>query len=111
MAGIFLVVHSWYPYARLPAVQARFAEIVEEKGTSDALKSILMFRSASERGMHVTAYHEVEEENMAAALRYLAEFMSGFWSIDGYTYTIEFAANDEQSQDFASRISKYALKQ
>jgi hypothetical protein len=86
-------------------------DILEEKGPFEAFKSILTFRDASKEGMHVATYHEVEEEDLAAALRYLAEFMSGFWSIDGYSYEIKFAANNEQSQDFATRISKYALKQ
>jgi hypothetical protein len=103
-----IAIHSWYPFSKIQDVQIRLAEITEEKGTSDAIKSILSWSSATDKGFHAVAYHEVEEGNLEEAMNYLGEFMSGFWTIEGYTYRIDIALSPKQAMDFATRMSKYS---
>lgn len=106
-----IVIYSWYPFSKFQEVQSRLAEIVEEKGTSTAIKSITNFTSAGKKGVRVAAYHEIEDGKVEEALNYLGEFMSGFWTIEGYTYRFDFALSPEDAQNFAPRVSKYAFKQ
>ena len=105
-----IVIYSWYPASKVREVQARLAEIAEEKGQSSAIKSVTSFTSSSEKGAHVAAYHEVEEGKAEEALIFLSEFMSGFWSIEGYRYKFDFALSPEAMADMAPRVSKYAFK-
>jgi hypothetical protein len=109
-ADSVIVIYSWYPASKAQEVQTRFGEISEEKGQSSAIKSVRSYTSVGENGAQVAAYHEVEEGNIEEAIRFLSEFMSGFWSIDGYRYRFDFALSPAGIADFSTRISKYALK-
>ena len=108
MESVHLAIHSWYPYSKVQEVQTRLAQIAEEKGTTNAIKSTLSFSSATEKGFHSVAYHEIEEGNLEEALNFLGEFMSGFWTIEGYSYRYDFALSPKEAVEYASRISKYS---
>ena len=108
MPSVHLAIHSWYPFSKVQEVQSRLAQIAEEKGTTTAIKSTLSFSSATEKGFYAIAYHEIEEGNLEEALNFLGEFMSGFWTIEGYSYRFDFALSPKEAVEFASRMSKYA---
>ena len=108
MQSTHIAIHSWHPFSKTQEVQTRFAQIAEEKGTTTAIKSTLQFSSATEKGFHNVSYHEIEEGNLEEAMNFLGEFMSGFWSIEGYSYRIDIALSPKEALEFATRISKYA---
>ena len=103
-----IAIYAWHPFSKIQEVQTRLAEISEEKGTTTAIKSTLSWSSATEKGMHTVTYHEIEEGKVEEALNWLGAFMSGFWTIEGYSYRIDFALSPQESLDFASRMSKYS---
>jgi hypothetical protein len=100
-----IVIHSWYPAGKLQEVWTRFGEISQEKGQTESIKSVKSFTSTGEKGIHVAAYHEVEEGGVEEALLFLLEFMAGFATIEGYRYRFDFAMTPEEIMQYNQRIS------
>jgi len=92
-----LVITSWWPITKADEVQKKFLEISQEKGQSPAIESSNMYISPCKTGWMSRSYNNINQGKLEEALTFLATFMTGFNTIEGYGYKFSFAITPEEA--------------
>lgn len=86
---VYVVITSWWPLSKMQEVTDVYNKQLQELGTPDFLKSAQLWGKPSKKGAKAVTFNEIEEGKLEEALQHLGNFMSGFVSVEGYTYKLD----------------------